>query len=306
MKNLLLSGNLVSLFLMNLLEMSKVQFVVMLLFLSACQPGMNQWMSLESQLKNYDSLGQVEVCVMGTYHFNDSVLSNKSQAGIDRLLSKIADYQPTKILLEWEPDRFLQTNDQYRQYLDGSLDISDRYNEVYQLGFRLAKMMGHDSIYLFDDQTEFIGSLEAFSTDTDPFSFDLFTQYGKEEDGEYYRVHEQIIIENYEHNLEVISQLSLDEHITMLNSDKMQRINAQRMHIYESRVGIQKNWAGPDWLGRWYRRNVRMMANALKLSNEGDRLLIIVGDNHKWVLDMLFDFNPEFKLQSSWEYLSAP
>lgn len=286
--------------------MGRIHFIVMLLLLAGCQTSMKQWIDLESQLKSYDKLGKVDVCVLGTYHFDDSVLSDDAQLGISRLLTKIAKYRPTKILLEWEPDRFSSTNDQYRQYFEGSLDISDRYNEVYQLGFRLAKTMEHDSVYLFDDRTEFIGSLEAFSTDSDPFSFDLFTKYGKEEDGEYFRAHEQMIIDNYEHNLKVISQLSLDKHITMLNSDKLQRINAQRMHIYEFRVGIQKNGAGPDWLGRWYRRNVRMMANALKLANEGDRLLIIVGDNHKWVLDMLFDFNPEFNLHSSWEYLSSP
>lgn len=55
------------------------------------------------------------------------------------------------------------------------------------------------------------------------------------------------------------------------------------MHMYEIRVGIQ-NWLGPDWLSRWYQRNIRMASNILKLAENKDRILIIVGDNHKWIL----------------------
>ena len=44
-------------------------------------------------------------------------------------------------------------------------------------------------------------------------------------------------------------------------------------------------WVGPDWLGRWYRRNVRMLANLVKMNQPEERILILVGDNHKWTLD---------------------
>lgn len=39
----------------------------------------------------------------------------------------------------------------------------------------------------------------------------------------------------------------------------------------------------------------------LKINKSGDRLLIIVGDNHKWVLDMLLGHAPDFNIASSWE-----
>jgi len=96
---------------------------------------------------------------------------------------------------------------------------------------------------------------------------------------------------------------SLYDRFTLMNSPQAANINAQRMHLYEVRVGIQKDWLGPDWLGRWYRRNVRMMSNVLKLAEKDHRILIIVGDNHKWTLDMLFENTPDFKLESSWQLL---
>lgn len=161
--------------------------------------------------------------------------------------------------------------------------------------------MQHEEIYLFDDQTEFIGSLSAFGKEDDPFSFSRFTAYAEKKDAGFYNIHEDILISNFEINQQLMGNLTIDGHIGLLNSPKHQRTNANRMHMYELRVGIQKNWAGPDWLGRWYRRNTRMLANTLKIMDKGDKLLIIVGDNHKWTLDMLFENTPDFKLVPSWD-----
>ena len=161
------------------------------------------------------------------------------------------------------------------------------------MGFRLAKAMRHDSLYFFDNQTEFIGSLENFS-------FSNFGEYAKTNDAGFFDKYEKKIIATHTGNQNLLKEMSLLKEIILRNSPKAQRVNAQRMHSYEVRVGIQKNWIGPDWLGRWYRRNVRMLANVIKMNQPNDLILIIVGDNHKWTLDMLFENTPEFELVSSW------
>ncbi len=256
-----------------------------------------------SQLRNYDSLAERQVMVVGTFHFSEEVLESGQQEGIATLIEQLKAYEPTKVMLEWEPHRFEATNDAYRRFLQDSFDISERYNEVFQLGFRLAKAMRHESVYLIDDQTDYPGSLADFATEGDPFSFDLFGTYAQQEDDGFYNAHEDSLIAIYGHNQEVLNELSVNNRIALLNSPEHQHTNAQRMHLYEMRVGIQKNWVGPDWVGRWYRRNIRMASNALKLSEKDDRLLVIVGDNHKFALDMLFDYTPDFELVSSWSYL---
>lgn len=246
--------------------------------------------------KNYDNLQSREVMVVGTLHFEESVLEADQQKDLQTLVDKLAAYQPTKIVLEWEPHRHAKTNENYRLFRTGAFDISTRYNEVYQFGFRLAAQLNHDSLFLFDDQTPFIGSLE-------DFSFDALSTYADQHDAGFYDLHIDSLIQNFEHNQALLKKESLADHIAWLNSPEMQHINAQRMHLLEVRVGIQDNWIGPDWLGRWYQRNVRMMSNVLKFSEPGDRLLIIVGDNHKWVLDDLFRYTPDFAVASSWELL---
>jgi len=256
-----------------------------------------------SSLRNYDSLAIAEVMVVGTFHFGREVLGEEEQASIQELIQQFAAYSPTKIVLEWEPHRMQEINTAYQAFLKDSFDISTKNNEVYQLGFQLAKEMGHDSLYLFDDQTEYIGSLEPFGEEDDPFSFDLFLQYANTEDAGFYDKHMEPLGEVFGSNQTLLKAMSPKDHIALLNSPEKQKINAQRMHMLELRVGIQKNWVGPDWLGRWYRRNLRMLANTLKLAQPDDRLLIIVGDNHKWALDQMYEATPDFYLVNSWEYL---
>lgn len=250
------------------------------------------------ELKGYDSLAESKVMVVGTSHFKKNVLAAESQEQLQALIQRLATFQPTKIVLEWEPELLARTNREYQAYWAGTFAIAERENEVYQLGFRLGLYMGHDSLYLFDDQTEFIGSLENFS-------FGAFTEYAIQNDGDFYDKHEETLLETFRYNQGILEGYALYDRIALLNSPTAQQVNAHRMHMYEIRVGIQKNWIGPDWLGRWYRRNVRMVGNILKLAEAGDRILIIVGDNHKWTLDMLFRNIPDFEVVSSWELLKA-
>ena len=283
--------------------MRNLLYTILAFFIS-CTSTSDEMKSEEIPLKDYSSLANREVMVLGTFHFNKDVLNAESQESIHSLVEALTSYQPTKIFVEWELDLFEKTNERYREFLQDSLSLDDLHNEVFQLGFRLAKQLNHDSIYLFDDQTPYIGSLGAFRTDEDPFSFDLFIEYANQNDSGFFDRYLPILTENFNYNKAILDTLSISDQITVLNAPKKQEINAQRMHLLEMRIGIQKNWSGPDWLGRWYRRNVRMAANVLKLSDDGDRVLLIVGDNHKWALDELFENTPDFKVDSSWELLN--
>jgi len=250
----------------------------------------------ELQLRSFDSLQQSEIMIVGTYHFDKRVLEEENQKEVLKLVNTLAAFKPTKVVIEWEPSLSNKTNQQYHSFLEDSFDISTSANEIYQVGFRIAKQAGNDSLYLFDDQTEFIGSLK-------DFSFASFAEYGKAHDDGFYTIYEKDIVNTYNHNEAIYDSLSLYNEIALRNSPTAQYFNRQRMHMYEIRVGIQKNWMGPDWVGRWYRRNLRMSSNVLRITENGDRILVIVGDNHKWTLDMLFDAMPDYRVLSTWDYL---
>ena len=289
---------------MNKILMASARLIMISLLITACQTqkgGQKNNTTTLPTLKPYTVSEQAKVMVLGTYHFrqeqNYDELSSENQSQIQRVLAALAEFQPTKVVLEWEPSDAEATNRTYQSYLNGEFKIDSLPNEAYQLGFRMARKMGHDSIYLFDDQTPFIGSLQ-------DFSFDGFSEYANQHDKGFYDQHESLIIERYQQNQEILKSQNLFDNLLLRNSMEATRFNAKRMHMYEVRVGIQKSWVGPDWLGRFYQRNIRMMANVLKFADtEKDRILIIVGDNHKWVLDSLFEYTPDFQLVSSYDYL---
>lgn len=278
---------------------------IVLVFTTSCQYSRTQSEKIPKKeiivddLKGYDSIPKIKVMILGTYHFaqeKTDELSPNNKAEIDTILDRLAKFKPTKVLIEKETEQSKVFLKAYHDYLSEDFDISNRPNEIFQLGFRLAEKLKHDSIFLFDNQPPFIGSLK-------DFSFKNFDNYAKTNDKGFYDKHIKEIMRHWSYNDSLLKTLPLLKRITIINSPKMQTINANRMHMYEIRVGIGDSYIGADWLGRWYQRNIRMTANLLKMANSGDRLICIVGDNHKWILEQLIINTPDFSLISSYDYL---
>src|SRR5688572_29060863 len=102
---------------------------------------------------------RVEVLVLGTYHmanpgrdiFNtqaDDVLAPKRQAEIAQLIEVLKRFRPTKIAVERNAGDERIRKD-YAAYLAGTHQLTR--NEIEQLGFRLAKELGHDTVHAVDE-----------------------------------------------------------------------------------------------------------------------------------------------------------
>ena len=50
--------------------------------------------------------------VVGTFHFQgrNEILEAKNQESIAKLIGVLSEYNPTKIVLEWEPSKQARTN----------------------------------------------------------------------------------------------------------------------------------------------------------------------------------------------------
>ena len=236
---------------------------------------------------------QIEVLIIGTFHFDQETnydeLSEKNQLEIDRLLTGLEKFGATKVFIEKSPLYDSVYNARYQEYLTSEESIDSLRNEIYQLGFRMAKRLQHDAIYLFDNKPDFIGSLE-------DFSFSSFAKYADSVDTQFNKKHHQQISEVYTYNDSVRNSLGLYSNIKSLNSAEAAQYDIARMHAIEIRVGVDHNWIGADWLGRWYQRNIRMMMHVLRQSDPGDKVILFVGSNHKWVLEQLMKNTPELQI----------
>ncbi|CUO26201.1 Uncharacterised protein [Turicibacter sanguinis] len=79
---------------------------------------------------------------------NEGIKLAKRQAELQELIDCLARFKPTKIALEIS--RTLDTNleQDYHSYLEGNYQLGT--NEKHQIGFKLAKQLGHNKLYAVD------------------------------------------------------------------------------------------------------------------------------------------------------------
>jgi hypothetical protein len=105
---------------------------------------------------------RAEVLVLGVYHmsnpghdiFNmhaDDVLAPRRQQEIAELAEVLRKFKPTKIAVEHDSQGKL--NARYEKYLAGNYVLTA--NETDQIGLRLAKELGHITIYAVDADGDF-------------------------------------------------------------------------------------------------------------------------------------------------------
>ena len=106
---------------------------------------------------------QPEILVLGTYHMAnpgrdihnmqaDDVLAPKRQQEIVQLIEVLKKFHPTKLAIEADVGSERVTQ-QYADYVAGKYTLSA--SETNQIGYRLAKEMGHKTIYPVDEEGDF-------------------------------------------------------------------------------------------------------------------------------------------------------
>lgn len=253
---------------------------------------------------------KAKAMVLGVFHFHNpgldsykpkyafNILETKRQEELEILLKQMAEYNPTKILVEW--DRMKDdsiANDRYQQYLNGTFSIEDKTNEVYQVGFKLAKKLGHKKIYCSDAAAEWLG----VKMDWDNYDAEAYLKAK----GQY----EKSTRYNFQSFYEWLDSLktvqTLSEHFAMLNNPK-NRLKDHQAYLTDLVLeGAGDNYLGADGVTKWYRRNLRIFANAYDFTDFGqeERLLLIYGSGHVWQLRQFFMDSPDFEYIEPAKYL---
>ena len=242
---------------------------------------------------------RAEVLVLGVYHmanpghdiFNmdaDDVLTPKRQQEIAELSAALSKFKPTKIALEHDSQGKL--NERYAKYLAGKHELTA--NEIDQIGLRLAKDLGHTAIYAVDADGDFPFQRVinyAKATGQSPKLEAMMGEIGEmvKAQSEYLKVHTVL------------------QTLLYMNSDAKV---AQDVGFYylEAHYGEPGDYAGPDLLAEWYRRNVRIYNNVMKLvATPEDRVLVIFGAGHLGWLRQDFAADPTMRLRKLQDFVLA-
>lgn len=253
---------------------------------------------------------KAQAMVLGVFHFNPSgsdsykqefpfnILEEKRQRELDQLLDKIAIYKPTKILLEWNriKDDSI-TNISYQKFLQNDFDISNKPNEVYQIGFKLAKRLGHEKIYCSDAQKVWYG----IELDWENYDEEGYLK----SKGQY----EKSIRYNYSSFYKLGDSLKsvqpLVEHLAWKNK-LSNRLKSHQIYLTSIIEGAGDNYLGADNTGSQYSRNLRIFSNVYDLTNfnQEERILLIFGASHVWQLRQFFIDSPDYNYVEPTKYLN--
>jgi hypothetical protein len=242
---------------------------------------------------------RAEVLVLGVYHmanpgrdvFNmdaDDVRTPKRQQEIAELAAALEKFKPTKIAVEHDAQGKL--SERYAKYLAGQYELTA--NEIDQIGLRVAKDLGHTTIYAVDADGD--------------FPFQRVVNYAKAS-GQSTKLDAMMgqIGEMVKAQSEFLKTHTVLQTLLTMNSDAKV---AQDVGFYylEAHYGEPGDYAGPDLLAEWYRRNARIYNNVVKLvTAPEDRVLVIFGSGHLGWLRQDFASDPTLRLRKLENYVSA-
>ncbi len=248
------------------------------------------------------SVGEVEVMLLGTGHFAGSsgdpvkqpledVLTPARQAQLADLAEHLARWAPEQIAVEWTTTFADSTTARYQRYVRG--EPTQSRDEVVQVAFRLARRLGHSTVFPIDYQMG-VGndSIEALFARRPEFKHrmdSLQTELQRTADASSAWLHAATIIE----------QLRATNTEPALHGG-----NSLGMFGSLLAAGEGANYGGPQLLARWYERNFRMAHNLTRvLRPETKRVLILVGSGHVPPLRNILDESPAFCPVSPLPYL---
>ena len=219
------------------------------------------------------------VMLIGLFHFDNpgldavkytpiDVMKPEQQKYLQELSHRIADFKPTRVLLEYPAANDAVMNQRYNDYLAGKYEL--KVNEIYQLGFRIAKLAGLKQVNGFDER--------------DSPSDSKLWEYLPKEAPETMKKLEGLIAELSARFEREHRTLSLAEILRRSNSPDEDRANKD-FYIMLNAVGADKRkFIGADAAAQWWQRNFRMYANVQVHSAPGERVVVIAGSGHTAIL----------------------
>ena len=240
---------------------------------------------------------RAEMLVLGTYHmanpgrdiFNmqaDDVLAPKRQAEIAQVVAALKKFNPTKIAVEGDvfSDRIPKA---YADYLAGKHELTR--NEIEQIGFRLAKELGHKTVYAEDADGEFpfphvvnYAKASGRSKELDVILGEIGAMVKAQ--GAYLASH------------------TILETLLYMNSDG-KVAESVGFYFREAHFGEPGDWAGADLVSDWFRRNMRIFSNVVRLADTpNERVLVIFGAGHLGWLQHAFASDPNLRLRKLAEF----
>ena len=245
---------------------------------------------------------KIKVYLLGTFHFAQTdddynIKEQKHQKSIAELCDIIKKQNPNKIFVERQPEyEFKNKIDSlFLSYVKGRK--LKRKNEIYQVGFRVAKKLGHKKVYQCDNPGLY-GKYYAEARD-------YATKNGQMDIMEAKRIgtvtrHDDIINED-----SVMQNSTLLEYLQWINSKQVMQTSHAAYIANYPQIGStdfynyddDNTLIGAELTADWYRRNIMIYTKMInQLDYKEDAIFLLMGADHIPIVKSLFDANPYFEV----------
>jgi hypothetical protein len=246
----------------------------------------------------------VEVMVLGTYHLAnpgrdlhnvevDDVTSDSRQAQLREIAAALAVFDPNRVAIEAVSERADLSLASYESFEPA--DFEDVRGERVQIGFRLARRLGHEAVFGIDEKDENtnyypFGRVADFARNNDQNApIEALHRLGASWVGKVGRLHANGHIADALHWMN-----------RPANIERMQGVGYYGLLA----VGDHEDQPGALLNARYYERNARIFAKLMQVAEPGDRVLVVYGGGHAYWLRHFVAATPGFELVEPTGYLS--
>ncbi len=239
-----------------------------------------------------------KILFLGTFHFDDpgldaykpqhklDVLAPERQREIEEVARCLTRFRPTKVAVEAPLDAAGRLKERFEKYVAGEAPLG--INEIEQLGFRVARAMGHTQVYPVDAQARYYEpqiDLEKYAQDKGQWDRLVASETPWEE---YYTA-------LYRHGDVRKVRQTLRQNLLDGNREEAVLASHGAYLVRWIKVGVGDEYPGVDRVTAWYNRNLKIFANLQRITSGPDeRILVIIGVGHVPILWHAVEASPEY------------
>lgn len=240
--------------------------------------------------------------IIGTHHFDaaadavnfeaDDVLSPRRQQEIAELVGRLRKFNPSKVAVQAPADEAGEYAKRYRAYVNG--EYASERGEMYQVGFRLAKSLGHSQVHAIDWNEPPAG------TDTDVEAF--AASHGQAD-----------LLEDAlgvaRRQMETMQQIQRSGSLLDLyryTNNPQTLLEGHRLYYKIARIRTAGQFPGANWVQHWYGRNLKIYMNLTQVvQSDDERMLLLIGAGYVWLLQQFAKEDGLFTLEDAGSYLNG-
>lgn len=246
----------------------------------------------------------IDVMVVGAYHMDnpgldlanvkaDDVLKPQRQKELEALSAALADFRPTKIVVERVARTPELLDHRYGEFTPA--DLGKNRDERYQVAYRLAHRLGMKTVYAIDE--------DPGPDEPDYFPFGKVVEWAKANGAE---ARLNAMLERAKGEVAQIERWqaegSIGHVLAKLNRpDRAERDQGWYYGVFA--FGDTDRQPGADLNAMWYLRNAKIFAKLIIVAQPADRVLIVYGSGHNYWLRHFARTTPGYRNVDPTPYL---